>query len=298
MKGCARSLFMGLAVYLAIAGAIAWLLHARFALPLERTWQVSAGVGFLTWVGLTFLFGILEPVRERSSIRACLSGKRPADGKRVGIVGTIDASGPRLRAPLSGADCVAYKYTISKLVKTHRRSHVATFVEGTALAPSVITTPCGSYRLLAVPTIEPGGVEFSRETAISNARELLRTAKFGPEGTAARGTLEKQWTDDDGAYQIDRNYTTEEFELEKCVFKEDILPPGGKVYAHGLFSEQRGGLVPHPNWAKETRILRGDGEEVARKLGRKIRNYAVGGVVCCGIAAGILYAFLNHASLI
>ncbi len=32
MKGCARSLFLGLAVYLPIAGGIAWLLHLRFSL--------------------------------------------------------------------------------------------------------------------------------------------------------------------------------------------------------------------------------------------------------------------------
>lgn len=298
MKGCARSLFLGLAVYFAIAGGIAWLLHARFGLPLERTWQVSAGTGFLAWVGLTLIFGILELLRERSSIRACLSGKRPVDGERTGIVGTIDAPGPRLRAPLSGAECLAYKYTISKLVKSGKTSSLVPFVEGLALVPSVITTPSGSYRLLAVPTIEAGGVEFSRETAISNARELLRTAKFAPTGTAARGTLEKQWTDDDGAYQIDRNHTTAEFDLGECRFQEDILRPGEKVYAYGLFSEQRGGLVPHPNWSKDTKILRGDGGEVVRKLGRKIRNYVVGGVLFCGIAAGIMYAFLNHASLI
>ena len=284
-------------MYLAIGGGIAWLLHARYALPLERTWQVSAGVGFLALVGFRFLFGILELVRERGLLRASLSGQRPVEGRRTGIVGTIAASGPLLRAPLSGAECLAYKYTISKLVKGIRSSYLATVVEGIALVPSVITNPSGSYRLLAVPTIEPGGVDLSRETAIRNAAELLRTAPFVPLGTAARGTLERQWTDDDGAYQIDRNYTDKELDLAVCKFQEDVIRPGEKVYAYGLFSEQRGGLVPHPNWAKETRILRGDGEQVTRTLGRKIRNSAVGGLVFCGVAAGIMYAFLNHASL-
>ncbi|MEX0880533.1 MAG: hypothetical protein WEB59_13690 [Thermoanaerobaculia bacterium] len=298
MKGCARSLFLGLAVYLAIAGGIAWLLHLRFSLPLERTWQVSAGAGFFAWVGLTLLFGILEFFRERASIRACLCGQRPADGRQTGIVGTIDAAGPLLRAPLSGTLCLAYKYTISKLVKSGKGSQLATLVEGIALVPSVITTPCGSYRLLAVPTFDAEGESFSREAAAGNAAELLRTARFEPPGKASRGALERQWTDDDGAFQCDRNHTTAEFPLEECVFREDVVKSGEKVYAYGLFSEQRGGLVPHPNWSKETRILRGDVEEVTRKLKRKIRNYAVGGVICCGIAAGILYAFLNHASLI
>lgn len=69
MKGCARSLFLGHAVYLAIGGGIAWLLHARFALPIERTWLVSAGTGFLAWVGLTLLLVVRKLGRRiRNSV--------------------------------------------------------------------------------------------------------------------------------------------------------------------------------------------------------------------------------------
>ncbi len=299
MKGCARSLALTLIVYVASAAAIAWLLYERFDLPLDRMWHVSLGAGVFVWIGLTLLGAIPEVFRERRSMRACHDGRRPVDGQQVGLVGTIATASPLLRAPLSGTQCLAYKYTISMRQKSGKNRNVVTMVEGIAIVPSTIATPCGSFKLLAVPTLETGGGLFSgdgaaRESTIRNATELLRTARFESPGKVVRGTLERRLTDDNGAFQCDQNHTTEPIPLDECRFQEDVIKSGEKVYVYGLYSEQRGGLVPHPNWSKDTRILTGDIDEVSRKLGRKIRNYTLGGVIFCGIGLGIVAFFLQQ----
>lgn len=221
------------------------------------------------------------------------------DGRQVGLMGTITTSSPLLRAPLSGSPCLAYKYSISMMDKTGKNHSIVTLVEGIAIVPSHIATPCGNFKLLAVPTFETGGLLFSpdanvRETTLHNAAELLRTATFEPPGTIVRGALEKQWTDDDGAYHRDQNHSAQSIPLDECRFQETIVRQGEQVYVHGLYSAQRGGLVPHANWSKPTRILTGDIDEVTRKLGRTMRNYLSGGVLLCGIAAGIVAYFLQQ----
>ena len=303
MKGCARSLALILLVYIGSVAGIAWFLYERFDLPFDRTWHVCLVAGLFVWVGLTLLGGIPEVFRERGSIRACLRGQRPVDGRQVGLVGTISTSSPLLRAPLSGTECLAYKYAILMRQTSGKNRNVVTVVEGIAIVPSAIATPCGSFKLLAVPTLETGAALFSRdaatrETTIQNAAELLRTARFESPGKVVRGTLEKRWTDDDGAFQWDHNHSTQAIPLDECRFQEDVVRSGAKVYVYGLYSEQRGGLIPHPNWSKDTRILTGDIDEVTRKLGRKIRNYTLGGVIFCGLGPGIVAFFLHQVGKI
>ena len=70
------------------------------------------------------------------------------------------------------------------------------------------------------------------------------------------------------------------------------------MYAFGLFSEQRGGLVPHPNWSKETRLMKGEPEEVIRALRKRIIRYVIGGIIALGAGAGVLFAFISHHNLI
>lgn len=294
MKGCARSLFVQLAGFLATVGAVLFLFDERFGLPPGKTLGASLFAGFFAWLGWTLLFGIAQPIQERSALRDCLAGKRPADGKRAGVAGTISAAGQAMRAPLSGADCLAYKYEISLTRGSGRSRHKAVYFEGIALVPSVITTTSGNYRLLAVPTFDFGGEAIDRRKALRNWEEHVRTAQFEPE--SSRRTLEKQWTDDDGAYHCEkRNKTSGEVPLEECTFREDIITPGDRVYAVGLFSEARGGLVPHPNWARETRIMKGDAESVLRQLKGRIVKYVIGGILCSAAAAGILFAFISNA---
>ena len=126
MKGCARSALIQLAGYVATAGAVMFLLQRQYALPPAKTLGVSIFAGFFAWLAWSFLAGVVQPLRERASVRDCLSGQRPADGKRVALVGTIDAEDEALRSPLTARDCVAWTYEIYQMRGRAGRQYKAT----------------------------------------------------------------------------------------------------------------------------------------------------------------------------
>jgi hypothetical protein len=293
VKGCARSLFFQLVQFLAAVGAVMAFFQFRHGLPPGKTLGASLFAGVFGWIGLTLLFGILQPLRERSALRDCLAGKRPRDGTRVGIAGTIAATGEPLRAPMTGADCVAYKYEIFQIVGSGKQRMHHRYFEGIALVPSVIATPAGTFRLLAVPAFDFGTDSVRPERALAHWNEHVKSARFEP--PSSNRTLEKQWTDDDGAYRCEKDHTGgKPVPLTESTFQEDLVRGGDRVYAVGLFSESRGGLVPHANWAKETRIMKGDPESVLRQLESRIVRYLVGGILSLAAAAGIVIAFLSN----
>jgi hypothetical protein len=294
MKGCARSLLLQLAGFLALAGAILFVLHHHHGVPPEKAIGATLFAALFGCVGVGFLVGITRPVRERKALRDCLAGKRPADGKRTGIVGRIDPVGETLRSPLSGTECLAYKYEIYRITGSGKRRMKYVFFDGIALVPSVVAAPSGSFRLLAVPAFDFGTAPVEPERAIVNWTGYAKTAPFEPE--TSRRNLEKQWTDDDGAYRCDKRKqpASADVPLEHCTFQEDLIRKGEMVYVVGLFSESRGGVVPHANWARETRIMKGDADGVLRQLRARIVRYVIGGVLCLAASAGILFAFVSH----
>ena len=294
VKGCARSLVLQLAGFLAIVGGVLLLLQLRYALPPGKTLGASLLAGLFGWVGWMLIVGIRQPARERSALRGCLAGTRPLDGKWVGVAGTIAASGELLRSPLTGVECLAYKYEIFRVQGSGKQRLKTSYFEGIALIPSVITTRAGAFRLLAVPTFDFGAEGVDPERAVFNWTEHVKTAAFEPD--SSRRTLEKQWTDDDGAYRCEkRNPSKAEVPFAECTFEEDLIRSGDRVYAVGLFSESRGGLIPHPNWAMQPRIMKGDPDSVLRQLKARIVRYLVGGILSLAAAAGIIAAFISNA---
>ncbi len=295
MKGCARSLiFQVVGVLVALAGVLAFL-QVRHGLAPGRVIGPAIFAALFGCIGLGLLLAISRPLRERAALRDCLAGKRPTDGKRTGIAGTIEPVGDLLRSPLTGTACLAYRYEIYLWVGHGRRRTRAVYFEGVALVPSVIATPAGSFRLLAVPEFDFGRESIEPQQALFHWSEHAKTAPFEtPE--AARKTLARQWTDDDGAYRSEKRHPTDgEVPLEECKYHEDLIRKGDRVYVVGLFSESRGGIVPHANWAKETRIMKGEPESILGQLKARIVRYAIGGIVFLGVAGGILSAVVSSA---
>jgi hypothetical protein len=290
VKGCARSLLIQFAAYLATAGAIASLLHSRLGHPLPKLIAPSLIGGLAAVIGAGLLLGISKPVRDRAALAACLAGKRPADGARAGLAGTIDAIGEPLRAPFSGKECVAWSYEIWEMKATGSRSSKVVYFEGLALTPSAIATPAGAFRLLAVPTLDLASEGFLPSEALARFKEHVKTASF--ETTKPRGTLAQMWSDDDGSYRREvRAESVADVPLELCRFTEGVVGRGERVYVIGRYSESRGGIVPDPNWAKDTRLMKGDPAEILRQLRGRIVRYAIGGVVFLGVSAAIVAAF-------
>jgi hypothetical protein len=74
------------------------------------------------------------------------------------------------------------------------------------------------------------------------------------------------------------------------------LAPGEPVCAFGLYSRERGGLIPHPDWSKHARITRGGAATVAAALRSRMVRYLVGVVVCSGLIYGIVRLYEHQAA--
>jgi hypothetical protein len=289
MKGCARSCVLLLLGW----GAAAYAFY-RYFIGLRDfgspMYWGSAVAGLLVVAAIGYVVGIGTAYRERKMLLEAMAGTPPADGQWVGISGTIHSTAP-LTAPLSGERVVAYEYKIHRDERIGKSSSEVVYYEGKALTPSSIATRQGSVRLLCLPALTELEAEpIAQSEAERRAKAYVASTPFTiyDTGTKRVTRLEEEWTEDDGQYRNDRQYFTRDVDLaDGFHFEEKHVRQGVQVCAFGLYSRERGGLIPHPNWAKQTRLMRGDVSSVADQLRRRMRNYFIGVVVCSGLIYAI-----------
>ncbi len=290
MKGCARSCLLlllgwGVAAYAFYRYFVS--LH-DFGAPMY--WGSAAAALFLV-AAIGYLAGIGTAYREQKMLLDAIAGTPPTDGQWAGISGTIHSTTP-LTAPISGERVVAYEYKIHRSERFGKSSSDVVYYDGKALAPSTIATRQGSVRLLSLPAFtDIEAASITQSEAVHRAKAYIATTPFTIYDTATkrRTRIEKEWTDDDGQYRHDRQHFTREIDLaDGFHFEEKHIRQGEQVCAFGLYSRERGGLIPHPNWAKQTRLMRGDSSKVAEQLRRRMRNYFIAAVVCSALVYAIV----------
>jgi hypothetical protein len=188
---------------------------------------------------------------------------------------------------MSRTSAVAYTYEI--------RETGSTRYEGVALAVSTISTAFGSYRLLAVPVLDMSSPVVDQGTARRNAEAYIAATQFETRDAAIsnRPTTQWEWTGDGGAFRGDSK-GNDVINPSRCWFSEQVVAQGEQVCVLGHFSQARGGIVPGPNWARETQLMRGDGEAGIRRLGSRARNYALIALAFAAAAAGVCWAVIKH----
>jgi hypothetical protein len=298
MKGCARSCLLWLLGWGAAAYAFYFFftsLH-HFGPP---TYWGSAVAGLFVVAAVGYALGIGTAYRERKTLLDAMTGTPPEDGRWVAVSGTIQTTHP-LTAPISGQAAVAYEYKISREEGTGKGHAEVVYCEGKALAPSTISTRQGTVRLLAVPAFtEVDNSEIPSSAAAENARAYIEQTTFQERDTSKkrREALEAEWTDDDGQFRSDkkRHNLPDDFPTG-FQFQEKRIHQGEQICAFGLFSRERGGIVPHPNWAKHTRIMRGDAASVASRLRSRMVKYFAGAVIFGALAYGIVLLYQHEVA--
>lgn len=254
----------------------------------------SAVAGLFVVAVIAAVVGIVTTHRERKMLLDAVAGTPPADGQWVGVSGTIQSISP-LTAPLTGQRAVAYEYKISRDERIGKSTSDVVYYDGKALAPCTIATRQGSVRLLSVPDFtELEAAPLESSATMHRASEYIRQTSFTIYETSKkrRTRLEEEWTDDDGQYRHDRQHFTREVDLrDRYRYQEKLIGQGEQVCAFGLYSSQRGGLIPHPNWAKQTRVLRGNPSRVADQLRGKMIKSAISAVVFSALAYGIVWLY-------
>lgn len=289
MRTLVIGLIQGPVAWLAIAAAISLGLQSRLGSSFPATIGVSLLGAAFVWASVGLLFSAFHRWHERASILGGVSGVAPRDGANAVLVGTIEASGLPLRAPLDGSTCVAYAYEIKDDRGTGKQRTISNIARGVALAPAAIVTRTGSYRLLAVPALEASEPSLTRSQMIANFERYARETTFIDKKDAADELL-AQWADADGDYRSDVAYARlEGIETDKWVLQQQHLPPGSQVCVFGRYSAERRGIVPSA--AGTVRVIRGNPEQVAASLRSKIVTRGLLGVVLGAASAGLLWIF-------
>lgn len=286
MTGCARTCLLWVLGWVAGACAFFFLLREiRYVEP--HIWWASGIAGVCSGMAAGYAIGVRGLARERRMLLHAARGATPPDGQWVAVSGAIRSSSP-LRAPISGAESVAYEYRITH--EDNRSSDASTllYYDGKALARSTI----GSVRLLAVPSLDVPKAKVDRKRAVENAQRYVASTTFETRGTSRdeRKGVEAESTSDEGEFRRDREYHGG-IDVAGCTFEERHIAQNETVCAFGLYSRERGGLVPHPNWAKPTRIMRGDAATVAAELLKRMQRWKVGATcfAAAAIAAAAVY---------
>jgi hypothetical protein len=290
MKGCARTCALWL-----LGWAAASYAFYRYFVTLgdlrEGLYWASGGAGLAVTLVCSYLFGIFGASRERSLLLESIHGGPLDDGKWVAVSGRIHSM-HRLTAPLSGESVVAYKYSITRSEGSGKSRTTVTHFEGKALIPSSISTRTGSVKLLSVPTFDMDAADLDLTRAIANAQNYVAATQFDTRETPKeqrRDTVEKESTDDDGNFRSDRRSPNAfDIPLDSCSFSEHHIKQNEEICAFGLYSQQRSGLVPHPNWGKQTRIMRGSAETVAAQLRSRVIKYSFGVLFFGAVAYGVV----------
>lgn len=297
MKGCARTCLLQLLGWGAASAAFFFYLQPfgeHEALP----W-VSIGAGLCVMLAIGYAWAIKDLVIERNMLLAAATGATPPDGRWVAVSGHIQSI-HSLRGPLSGEDVVAYEYKVSRSERSGKSSSQVTYYEGKGLVPSTISTRSGTIRLLSVPTFDVDAAPLGRYVdTVERVREYVAATPFQSSNTPKdqRIGMEEESTDDDGNFRLDKRWFPDrEVDLNGFQFEEKHIKQNEVVCAFGLYSQQRGGIVPYPNWAKQTRIMRGDADSGAKQIRTRIIKYIIGTIVFGAAAYAIVKIYAANVT--
>ena len=254
--------------------------------------EVAAPIaGFFMWFAVLY---VLYARRNEEDL-ALLKQRGLRDGERVLVCGTVRPEGPLLTAPFSRGECVGYHYTV-----THRTTHgkITTWTdyEGYALAPFAIRSPMGDVKMLAEADkmlfYELRGEDLG--DAYDRATAYLETTDFGETVTSVLGgkSRTRETVKGLGDFRVDKSIGELPKDLRSCDLAEKIIRPGEAVYAVGIYSAERGGLLADSNIMNTPfHVVRGD----EKTLKRKTRLRLIGAAVCAGISLAVVaFYFLVH----
>jgi hypothetical protein len=290
MKGCARTCLLQLLGWGVASFAFYFYLQSLGDLGAPLYWA-SIGAGLCVMLAIGYAWAIRNGAVERNMLLEAASGAPPEDGRWVAVSGRIHSM-HSLQGPLTGEDVVAYQYKISRHERSGKNSSEVTYFDGKAVVPSTIATRHGSIRLLAMPAFDVPASPFARyQETVQRAHEYVATTPFQTSSTPKdrKIGMNEESTDDDGNFRVDKRwYPDRDVDLDGFQFEEKHIKQNETVCAFGLYAKERGGIIPHPNWAKQTRIMRGDAHDVAKQLRTRITKYVIGIVVFGAAAYGIV----------
>ena len=289
-------------------GVIALILwfFLRERIPTPADWIAALVSGVLLHLAYAALMTDIRRSGDSRLLEKASLGEPPADGKRIALIGTLHADARVLYAPFSRAECVGYSYDIYHFVYTTGSrgstgsTRKVTDFSGIALAPCVIRTSQGDFRLLAYPFLSGFPEQrYTDQPHRERAAEFIRTTSF--EKTmplfGELTTLNSAMLETEGSLKRDWRITDSD-DLDEATFEEQCIPPESNVCAFGIYSDEKRSLLPNTSSDERSLLLvAGDAEQALRQLksgitsSRRVAFWA--SVPTAAVLAFILFAPWN-----
>jgi len=296
-----KSFLLTLVIWAGLFGPLWYVSHGQFFPPAD--WIGALVISFFVTLGIG---GLRKAWRERGDLfRLTRAGGPLRDGKRIAIVGLIDAVEKSLTAPLSGRTCLAYDYEIGHIDQgsalndgnmknqTKSRTEVVDYA-GYGLAPSVIRSEGKDIRLFAFPGLEGFPRSATKGLSLDHVRDYVAKTMFEQQSLISGiGDVNSLLADRSGSIRKDWRMTAHE-DLDGSFFSEKILPVGAKACVIGRYSEKECGIVPEAN-VGGVRVIRGSREEALEFLRDKITGTWIAAVLFILVPGPALWGILTYA---
>jgi hypothetical protein len=271
----------------------------------SRAWLVIGGTLAGALPGLfavSMVASAATRLKERVRLRRSGQGLRPRDGERGVVFGRIMREGPSLTAPVSGRECVLYRYQIAHTESrsSTRRdgpsppSRTVVDAEGFALAPSVIQTATGLVKLRSFVKPEFKADRFTMSDVGARVDAYLAAATFRGRGSLEdeHRALQAVLEDGDGAIRYDRGSGRIDPGVSPWL-EEHVVLNGDEVCVFGRYSAAQGAIVPDPDGPAllPTRLRKGSLGFLSRRLELDGVGYGLGAAAWAALAAAWAFAF-------
>src|SRR5688500_17751694 len=221
MRRCSIVIALWIALFLAYAFA---LYHAD--LPVEGALLGAAMMASLVLFGLLMMNGARSAMRDLEAREHFLRGARPRDGEFVAVIGEIRPTFEPLHAPISGRECVAYRYDVGN-------NYIGFAVARCAIHSAYGTIALGSFPSCTGFDSRPGDAqEYVDATSFQDLSTVMDIAKFTSD-------LHKQPT----PLRIDWRMGAAPASVRGVESKETIVESGATVTAYGRYVAARNELV-------------------------------------------------------
>lgn len=259
---------------------------------------LAVAASLLLTLGLSSFWSLARgfgggPSFEAMSRRA-QTGAPPEDGKPVIASGVVRALGAPLQAPLSGVPCVMYQYKMYyNSIGTRGRPSEVSVYWGYVSRPFAIEAAGGRLRVLAVPMLYRKAEERRGADAVERAQRLVRTTRF--EASGAVGSVFAMasdiFTDEDGVSRRDWKRQGDDRDPAQLRLEETVLPVGELASAHGVWSQERGGLVVGDAPGSMVTVVPGPSSKLRGMVAttQSVGYYAVSATVLTSLGAGLVW---------
>lgn len=261
-------------------------LRGRIHSPADGLGALGGGIALTLVTGAFYIAWSAR--KSRALLGPADTGAPFEDGQQIAAVGPTLALSSPVHVPLSGDPCVLGLWSIShqsdEVEGKSKKSASVTIDDfsGGVMAPFVVQAPAGNVRILGFPVFEGfpattlhGAEDFTR------ARDYLESASF-EKSSLVKIFFDDLVADETGYIRKDWRIAGDNFELDPNVHNltEQIVREGDTVSAFGIYSAEKGGLVPSPGrQGVGLKLIQGDSAEVRKTLTEKLWKYSAGGVL-------------------